>query len=193
VGLLIIVPVGVTVFILEWAFRLVDNILQPLINVLHGENITGLGVAATLLLVFIIGTIASNVFGKRMINWLESPFRKIPVLRTIYVGTRQLLEGFSSTKKSFRQVVLVEYPRKGIRSIGFVTNISKNEAGEKTYSVLVPTAPNPASGFLIIVKEDEIIPTSISMDDAVSMIVSAGSYTHKDMERLERKDSESRK
>ncbi len=188
IGLLIVIPLGVTIFILEWSLSLIDNLLQPLIRVVHGNDIPGLGLAVTIAFVFIIGAVASNVFGKRLINFLETPLHRIPVLRTIYVGTKQILESFSSSeKKSFRQVVLVEFPSKGIQSVGFVTNITRDAAGNKAYYVLIPTAPNPASGFLVIVKEEDIIPTKLSMDDAIAIIVSAGTFTHKDIDRLEGK------
>ena len=185
-GLLVIVPLSISIMILKWIFESIDNFLQPLIRTIWGRTFPGIGFAVMILLIFLAGLITSNVIGKRLVNFLESPLRKIPVLRTIYLGARQILEGFSSNRKrSFRQVVLVEYPRVGIQSIGLVTNIVSDGTGNKTYYVLIPTAPNPTSGFLVVVTEKDIIPTHLSVDDAISIIVSAGTFSQKDMEHLQ--------
>lgn len=185
-GLLVIVPVSVTIIILEWVFQSLDNILQPIIRVIWGRNLPGAGFAVMIILIFLVGLITSNVVGERLVSFLESPLRKIPVLRTIYLGIKQILKEFSSNKKrSFRQVVLVEYPRAGIKSLGFVTNITTDATGDKTYYVLIPTAPNPTSGFLVVVTEKDIIPTHLSVDDAIGVIVSAGTFSQKDMEQLQ--------
>jgi uncharacterized membrane protein len=122
--------------------------------------------------------IARNVVGKRILRYGNSLLNRVPVFRWLYNGIKQVMESFSAPNKTgFMQVVLVEFPRKGIRAIGFVTNEITDEAGEKLLSVLIPTSPNPTTGFLQIVREEDIIRTKLSVDDAVKMVVSAGRMT----------------
>ena len=119
--------------------------------------------------------IASNIIGRRVIHYGESLLVKVPVVRQLYAGIKQILEGFSKPGKTgFMQVVLVEFPKEGMRAIGFITNESYDKSGERLLNVFIPTSPNPTSGFLEIVTEDKIIRTNISVDDALKMVVSAG-------------------
>lgn len=177
-GVLVVVPVGASILILVWIFTSIDNILQPLIKAIFGNPIPGVGFAATIILIYIIGIIAKNVIGKRVIQYGESLLSKVPVFRQLSNGIRQILEAFASPNKTgFMQVVLVEFPREGMRAMAFVTNELKDTTGEKLLSVLIPTSPNPTSGFLQIVKEKDIIRTNVSVDEALKMIVSAGRMT----------------
>ena len=119
-----------------------------------------------------------NIIGKKLINYGESLLDKVPIFRQIYKGIRQILESFAAPNRTgFMQVVLVEFPRDGMRAIAFVTNELEDVTGEKMISVLIPTSPNPTSGFLQIVKEKDVIRTKISVDEALKMIVSAGRMT----------------
>jgi uncharacterized membrane protein len=177
-GLLVTVPLGASILILIWLFTSIDNILQPIINRIVGHNITGVGFGATIILIYLAGLIARNVVGKRILRYGNSLLNRVPVFRWLYNGIKQVMESFSAPGKTgFMQVVLVEFPRKGIRAIGFVTNEITDEAGEKLLSVLIPTAPNPTTGFLQIVREEDIIRTKLSVDEAVKMVVSAGRMT----------------
>ena len=174
-GLLIIVPIGATVLILVWIFVAIDNILQPTISSIFGHAIPGLGFAITIVLIYLAGVIGTNVVGRKLLHYGESLLRKVPVVRQLYTGTKQILESFSAPGKTgFMQVVLVEFPRKGMKTIGFITNESSDRSGEKLVNLFIPTAPNPTSGFMQIAREDEFIRTDISVDDALKMIVSAG-------------------
>jgi len=177
-GLIVTVPLGASILILYWIFSSIDNILQPLINQIFGHNIIGVGFGVTVVLIYLAGVIARNVVGRRILRYGNSLLNRVPVFRWLYNGIKQIMESFSSPDKvGFMQVVLVEFPRKGIRAIGFITNEITDEAGEKLLSVLIPTAPNPTSGFLQIVREEDIIRTKLSVDDAMKMIVSAGRMT----------------
>jgi uncharacterized membrane protein len=110
-----------------------------------------------------------------LIRFGESVLRRIPVVRPLYTGMKQILESFSSPGTTgFMQVVLVEYPRKGMQAIGFITNELTDSSGQKLVNVFIPTAPNPTTGFLQIVKEEEITRTRLSVDDAIKMVVSVG-------------------
>ena len=174
-GLIAMIPIGITVGILAWVFTTIDNILKPVITPIWGHPVPGIGFGITILLIFLVGIIASNVVGKRVISYGESLLSKVPLVRPLYAGTKQLLESFSIPQKGgFIQTVLVEFPRKDIWTIGFITNESVTQSGETQLNIFIPTAPNPTSGFLQIVKEEEVIRTDIPIDGALKMIVSAG-------------------
>jgi uncharacterized membrane protein len=174
-GILVVVPIGVTILILYWIFVRLDNILQPIIRSIWGRTFPGVGFGATIVLIYLAGVIASNIVGTRLIHYGESLLAKVPVVRQLYAGIKQILEGFSKPGKTgFMQVVLVEFPKEGMRAIGFITNESYDKSGERLLNVFIPTSPNPTSGFLEIVTEDKIIRTNISVDDALKMVVSAG-------------------
>ena len=174
-GLLVIIPLGASVLILVWLFTSIDNILQPVIRAIWGHNITGVGFGVTVILIYVVGVIARNVVGKRIIRYGDSLLNRVPIFKQLYRGIRQIVDSFSDPDKTgFMQVVLVEFPQKGMRAIGFVTNEIIDKNGKKLLSVLIPTAPNPTSGFLEIVKEEDVIRTQIPVDAAVKMVVSAG-------------------
>jgi uncharacterized membrane protein len=177
-GILVVVPLGATILILVWLFNSIDNILQPVFNHFFGTNIPGAGFGTTVVLIYVVGVIARNIFGRRIIRYGESILNKVPIFRYLYSGIRQVLESFTSPDKTgFMHVVLVEFPKPGMRAIGFVTNELKGIDGDKLISVLIPTAPNPTTGFLQIVKEKDVIHTKITVDEALKMIVSAGRLT----------------
>jgi len=177
-GIIVVVPAAATVLILIWLFNSIDNILQPIVRTIYGKEIPGVGFGATVVLIYLAGVLARNVVGKRLIKYGDSLLARVPVFRMLYTGIKQILESFSAPNKTgFMQVVLVEFPRKGIQAIAFVTNEMIDSNGEKLISVLIPTAPNPTSGFLQLVKEADIVRTRISVDDALKMVVSAGRMT----------------
>jgi uncharacterized membrane protein len=177
-GILVVVPVGASILILIWVFTTIDNILQPIVRAIVGHNLPGVGFGVTVVLIYITGVIARNVIGNRLIRFGDSLMSRVPLFRGLYLGIRQIIESFSAPKKTgFMQVVLVEFPRKGIRSVGFVTNEITDSDGRNLLSILIPTSPNPTSGFLQIVREEDIVRTRISVEDALKMIVSAGRMT----------------
>ena len=174
-GVLITFPLGLTVWAFVWAFNEIDGWLQPIIERIFGYTIPGVGFGITLVAIYLVGVIASNVFGRKLIGYGESALGRIPVARYLYNGTRQILQSFSAPADTgFMQVVLAEFPRKGTRTIGFITNEVSDESGRKLLNVFIPTAPNPTSGFLQILREEEIIRTDISVDAALKMVVSGG-------------------
>ena len=132
----------------------------------------------TVVLIYLVGVIASNILGKRLIRYGESLIGRVPIFRQLYSTIKHIVDSFSAPDKtSFLQVVLVEFPRKGMRAIGFVTNESTDKSGQKLVNVLIPNSPNPMSGFMEIVKEEEVVRTKISVDQALQMIVSSGRMT----------------
>ncbi len=174
-GLLVAVPLGVTIWILIWAFESIDGILQPVLEPIFGRKIPGVGFGITLALVYILGVIASNVFGRRLIAFAERIVSKVPIARPLYNGIRQILQSFADPGDTgYMHVVLVEFPRKGIRTIGFVTNETRDTSGQRLLNIFIPTSPNPTSGFLQIVHEEDVIWTDLSIDTALKMVVSGG-------------------
>ena len=174
-GVLVVVPIGATILILVWLFTTIDNILQPAIQLILGHPVPGVGFGITIVLIYLIGIIASNIVGKKLIHYGESALPWMPGIRQLYNGIKQILESFSAPGRAgFMQVVLIEFPRKGIWTVGFITNESSAQSGEKQLNIFIPTSPNPTSGFLQIAREDEVIRTDIPIEHALRMIVSAG-------------------
>jgi uncharacterized membrane protein len=185
-GLLVVVPLGASILILIWIFNGIDNILQPIIRAILGHNIPGVGFGITVILIYLAGVVASNIVGKKLISYWESLLARVPVFRQLYKGIKQILDSFSAPRTTgFMQVVLVEFPRKGLRAVGFITNELSTPSGEKFYNVFIPTAPNPTSGFLEIVREEDMVRTKIPVNEALKMVVSAGRVSVKEAsERL---------
>ncbi len=176
-GILVVVPLGIVVFILVWFFVNVDNILQPIIKTIFGNEIIGLGFAVSLILIYLIGLFASNIVGQKLISFGESILAKVPVLRQIYTGAKQVIASLSGTslnKAAFREVVLVEFPRAGMKTIAFITNEVRDKSGQKLLMIYIPTAPVPTSGYLEIVTEDMVTRTDIGVDEAMQMVISSG-------------------
>ena len=181
-GLVVTVPIGLTIWIFAWLFTQIDQLLRPLVKLVFGREIVGVGFGVILIIVLIIGAIATNNLGKRIIRWGESLLGKIPITRTIYDGIRQIIQSFSDPDKTgFMQVVMVQYPRKGVYTIGFVTNEHVDEAGKKLVNVFVPNSPNPMTGFLHIFDDVDVIRTSITIEEGLKMVVSAGRMSPKDV------------
>ena len=183
-GLLILIPLALTVYILVALFQLMDGIFAPLIDhavgyFLPGVHIPGLGVLLTLAVIFGIGWLSSNVFGRRLIRVLEKVVCKIPVAKSVYGATKGIMEALShEQREAFRRVVLVEYPKANIWALGFVTGSSRWPQVDERLSdfllVFVPTTPNPTSGFLLLVPRSEAIPVPFSVEEGVRLVISGG-------------------
>ncbi len=174
-GIVTVVPIGATILILIWIFTTIDNILQPVISPIWGHAITGVGFGVTIVLIYLIGVLASNVVGKRLIRYGESALPWMPGVRQLYNGIKQILLSFSEPGKGgFMQVVLVEFPRKGMWTLAFVSSESTTQSGKTQLNIFIPGSPNPTSGFMQIVTEDEVIRTDISIEQALRMVMSTG-------------------
>ena len=174
-GVVVIVPVSVTIWILAWVFNSIDNILQPTIRSIWGHSFPGVGFVITILVIYLAGIIASSIIGKKVIAFGETLLGRVPLVRQLYKGIKQVLESFTAPRETgFMQVVLIEFPSKGIQSIGFITNKLCAQSGEQLFTVFIPMSPTPTSGFLVIVREDEIVRTNITVEDALRLVVSAG-------------------
>lgn len=181
-GLIVMLPALVTIYILNLTFRAIDALLGDLLRLYVGYTIPGLGFLATIGLIFLVGLLATNVFGHRLVRMAESLFTKIPFVRPIYAATRQIIDAFSMQSRNvFEAVVMVEYPRKGMYGIGFVTGKTRGEVQEKSAMemmvVFVPTTPNPTTGFLLLVPREEVVYLSMTVEEALKLIISAGVVT----------------
>jgi len=173
-GLLAIVPIAVTFWILKFLFNFLDSLASPFLKKV-GIEIPGLGIILTLLFIFVLGLFITNVLGKTLFNWGEKILAKLPIVNTIYNTIKQITSAFSgSTVKSFEQVIFIQYPREGLWTMCFVTNQSKNENGDTFYHVFVPTTPNPTSGVFIVIPKKDAIHPDISVEDGLKAIISGG-------------------
>ena len=191
-GILAILPLTITYLLLSFLFRKVDAIFQPLIIRLLQElsysrqvtYIPGLGIVATILLVFLVGLFVTNIVGAKLVELMDIVLSRIPLVRNIYVASKQFFETLSvagANHSEMNKVVLVEYPRKGVYSLGFVTCESTGEPQQVTredvVNVFIPTTPNPTSGMLIMAPRSDLIPLSMSVEEGLKLVVSAGIVT----------------
>lgn len=183
-GLVVWLPILVTIGVLRFIIDLLDNTLalvpkayQP--EQLLGVHIPGLGVVLSLLLLLATGIFATNFFGQRLVSWGESILSRIPLVRSIYSAVKQVMNAVLSTNsEAFRKVLLIEYPRKGMWTIAFQTGATNTEinakANEEMVSLFVPTTPNPTSGFLMMLPKREVTELNMSIDEALKFIISLG-------------------
>ena len=179
-GIVVLIPIGITVYLTIFLINISSKILPKEINPNHylPYDIPGLEILISLLLITLIGWISLSFLGKRLLVVFNNVLKKIPILRTIYSAILQMTETFTKNDSNKKNVVLIEYPRKGIWAVGFATKKNSTEMSEKTkkklINVFVPTTPNPTSGFLLMVPEDEIIYLDLNFEEASKFIVSAG-------------------
>ena len=183
-GLVILVPVTLTIYILKQIFDLMDGIFSPVIDraigiYFPGAHIPGLGFVLTLMLVLLLGWLSTNVVGRALIQAAEKLICRIPVAKSIYSATKGVLEAVSTDQAdAFKRVVLIEYPKQDIFAVAFVTRWARwPTVHEKTADLLlvfVPTTPNPTSGFLLLVPRSEAIDLPISVEEGVRMVISGG-------------------
>ncbi|CEG56844.1 conserved protein of unknown function [Legionella fallonii LLAP-10] len=183
-GLVVWLPILITMVVLRFIIDLLDNTLalipkayQP--EQLIGIHIPGLGVILSLVLLVSTGIFATNFFGQRLVNWGEYVLSRIPLVRSIYYSVKQVIHTVLSTNsEAFRKVLLIEYPRKGLWTIGFQTGGANTEINKHTHnemiSMFIPTTPNPTSGFLLMVPKQEAIELNMSIDEALKFIISLG-------------------
>ncbi|MGR3501365.1 DUF502 domain-containing protein [Pseudaestuariivita sp.] len=210
-GIVVIAPVGLTVWLIWSVIGWVDGVVLPfvpgayqpeqLINRFLGNtrliqdaggtliqnpdwinvNIRGVGVVVFLLFTIMVGWVARGVIGRSLIRWAEQVVESVPVVRSIYSGVKQIAETvFAQTERSFEKACLIEYPRKGIWAIAFISTDTKGEVAAKAsdgsgmVSVFVPTTPNPTSGFLLFFPKEDVIELDMTIEDAAKLVISAG-------------------
>ncbi len=181
-GLIVLLPVVVTVSVLWRFFFALDDILGRFVETYLGRSVPGVGLVALIALILGIGAIASNFLGKRVIRIGEQLVARVPLMGWIYRTTKQLFSTFLEERgQSFRKVVLVNYPHKGTYSVAFVTSESPTQIegslGKGFVTVFLPTTPNPTSGFLLVVPAEDIVPMNLSVDEGLRLVISAGALS----------------
>jgi uncharacterized membrane protein len=186
-GFLVVIPIAITVYVIQFLIDFIDTILEFLPAPIHPYtylpvHIPGLGLILLILLVFITGILVRNYVGNRLVNYWEMVVGRIPVVRGIYQGTKQLMEAlFGHKEGKGRRVVMLQFPRPGIYSLGFVTGMHEGEVRDKTQkrllNVFIPCTPNPTTGYYVLVPEEEATPLSMSAEDAFKLIISGGIIT----------------
>ena len=180
-GIVVLIPVGITIYLTIFIEKVFSDLLPKSINPNQylPFEIPGLEILTTIILITLIGMFSVTFVGRFFVNFSEKIFEKIPVLKTIYKGLTQLTKSFASDDNNEKKIALIEYPRKGIYSIGFATSVNKGEIsdkiGEKMINIFVPTTPNPTSGFLLMVPEKDVVYLDMNFEDASKFIMSAGS------------------
>jgi uncharacterized membrane protein len=179
-GAIIIIPIWVTILLIkalvnvfESTFALLPAALQPKTYI----SFTGIEILVAFLFIFVVGILANNIIGKKLVSSGELILSKIPFIRTLYQGVKHLTSGIVGEKKIFSQVVLLEFPIKGLKFIGFVTGEETSQLAQnrlKLLKIFIPTTPNPTSGFFCYAPEDSVEKLNISVDEAFKLIISAG-------------------
>jgi uncharacterized membrane protein len=186
-GLVVIMPVALTVWLIWTVIGWVDGLVLPLIPYdlkpadYIGVNLRGVGVVVFLVFTILVGWIAKGLIGRTLIHFGESLVNRMPVVRSIYSGVKQIAETvFAQSERSFETACLIQYPRKGIWAIGFISTSAKGEIAKRAetggalLSVFLPTTPNPTSGFLLFLPKEDVIELEMSVEDAAKLVISAG-------------------
>lgn len=183
-GLVVWLPIIATLVIMRFLIDLLDKTMSLLPEAYHpekliGMKIPGFGVILSFVILIVTGVLATNLFGQKLMSLSERILDKIPLVRTIYNATKQMIEAIVSTNsQAFRKVLLVEYPRKGLWSVAFQTGEANREIDENTeqqmVSIFIPTTPNPTSGFLMMVPKEDVVELDMTTDEALKFIISLG-------------------
>lgn len=178
-GIFVVIPVGITIFILIFLFNFADGILGSYLDALftamtHEQfHFPGLGMLTGAIVIYLCGLLATNVLGTQLLHWSDALLSRIPLVKSIYTSSKQLTQVFKEGKTSYRRAVFVEWPRQGVKAVGFVTAEIERD-GEPLVVVYVPTMPNPTSGFALFFRPDEVYESGMTVEEAVKFVVSGG-------------------
>jgi uncharacterized membrane protein len=184
-GLLVLVPLIITLWVLDWVVSTLDQTLRVLPaawqpELLLGIRVPGLGVVFALVVLLSIGALASNIIGNKLVNWWHALLHRIPVVRSIYSGVKQVSDTlFSEKGNAFRKALLVQWPREGVWTIAFLTgspggDVANYLNGKDFVSVFVPTTPNPTGGYFVMVRKSECVELAMTVDEALTYVISMG-------------------
>jgi len=180
-GLIVLLPAAVTIYIFRGLFQFIDGLAGNMLAIITNRHIPGLGVIIIFLLILSAGLLTTNIIGRSLVGFWENIIFKIPLVNSTYRLVKQVVEAIGSDRDAFQRVVLLEWPRKGLYVIGFVTGETKGEVQEKTVedvlNVFIVTTPNPTTGFLHLVPKNEVIPLEMSVEDGLKMVISGGIVT----------------
>jgi len=196
-GLLVILPIFITGYVIWLLIKAMDVFLKYIPQKYLPETylniyIPGLGLILVVILILVVGVLTRNIAGRRVLQFWDNLVDRIPLARIIYSSVKQLLQAFFfQNSDAFQRVALVEYPRRGIYVLGFITGESKGEAQEKInkkmINVFIPTTPNPTSGFYILVPEEDLTMLDMSVEDAFKLLISGGLVSPDELKRARRK------
>ena len=174
-GLFVMIPAVLTYMVLKLLFDVVDGVLQPLVEKGLGSRIPGLGLLFLVVLIYLVGLLVANVLGRRMVELLKRGFLRIPVIGNVYSTAGKLIDSFSgSSDMGFKRVVAIEHPRKGAWTLGFLTSFIEEAPSKRMAIIYIPTAPMPNSGWVAILPVEEVYDTDLSIDTAMSLVLSGG-------------------
>ncbi len=178
-GVLVLGPLVITLFILKFIFSALTAfilpVLRPMLEGFPEYVLVIIATIAALLLIYLVGQFTTHFLGRRFIQMGENLMMKLPIVKSVYSASRQVMDTFSnSTKAAFSATVLIPFPHAGSLAIGFVTGTILNPEGRKLYRIFVATTPNPTSGFLLLLPEEDVTFTDISVEDGIKMVVSGG-------------------
>lgn len=181
VGFMVVFPLVVTIFFARFIFGLMDKWFRPISEKLIGEQLVGLGLVVSLLVLFLVGVVSTNVLGGRLLDYFEKKITGLPLLSPIYQGARQITEAIQiHDTAEFRRVVLLPFPNQNVRSLGFVTRDFRAATAfgdGPTALVFVPTTPNPTSGYLVVAKQEDLKSLDITVEEGVKLVISGGLLT----------------
>lgn len=179
-GIGVLIPLGLTYWFFEALLNAVDGILRPHLERWIGYEIPGLGFVSMIVLILLVGLLTRNLIGRLFLGWFENVLTSIPFVRSVYSAIKDLVGAFAigDKSKTFRQVIMTEYPRTGLYCIGFVTNEMPFRSAEgisKDFlNVYIPNPPNPTSGFLVLIPKDQAIKLDLSIEEGLKLVLSGG-------------------
>lgn len=194
-GLLVITPIWGTYLVLSTLLSFLEGFLGNFLKDIGRYYIPGMGIVTLIILIFLVGVLTTNFVGRKVMSMWERAMNKVPLVRGIYTVFKHIVDTLSlQGKEQFNRVVLVEFPRDGVYSIGFVTGVTRGEVQnltrETVVNVFIPTTPNPTTGYFVFVPENRILPLSMSVEDGMKMIISGGLYTPSQLKDVRGPDAE---
>jgi len=174
-GLAALIPMVLTFYVLRFIYILMNQISAPVIKKYFNLEIPLLGISGMIIFIYLLGVIVTNLIGSKILELGELILRKVPLVSTIYVTFKQITNTLTlNNSQSFQGTVYIEYPKKNLWTIAFISGSSKNNQNNEYYHLFVPTTPNPTSGFFIVIRKNKTIPTGLSVEDSLKTIISGG-------------------
>lgn len=180
-GVFALIPIAVTIYIIRLFISFFDNIVSPIVDPYVGFHIPGLGIIVFFIILYLLGLFITNFIGRRLFSLFEKWINYIPFVGTIYRTAKQIVSAFSIQKAGFEKVVFVEYPRRGVWTIAFVTGESIGKDGRKYYNLFIPTTPNPTSGWALFIPQEDVVPSEMSIEQGLKTLISGGAIAPKKM------------
>ena len=173
-GLIALIPLAVTFFIIRFFFTILDDAVQPIVHRIFEREIPGVGIGLMAVAIYLAGLLVANLIGRKIIAYGEDLILRIPIVRWRYHTTKQIIDSLSVAGSAKLRVVLAEWPKKGTYTIGFHTNTVQGQDGILYHSVLIPTTPTPQTGLLAYLPDDEVVATQLSVEEGIKLVVSSG-------------------